>query len=104
MLTGTLGGETPAGSVLGLAHLLRDGPAAADFRILFPPDVSPAHTRVHAHTPISRDTHVWNTCIACVNICLNMDEHAHVYSMHLTRIRQLGHKFDFSLDFAGVHN
>lgn len=61
MLTGTLGGEKPAGSVLGLVHLLRDSPAAADFRILFPPGVSPAHKRVHAHTPTSIGTRMCGT-------------------------------------------
>lgn len=30
--------------------------------------------------------------------------HAGVYNIHLTYIRQLGHKFDFRLDFEGMYN
>lgn len=98
VLTGTLGGEKPTGSALEAVHLLRDRPAAAD--ILDPVSsrcVSCSHVCAYTST-----FHVWNRWIACINtseyVC------ACVYSIHLTYIRQLGHKFDFSLDFEETYN
>ena len=72
------------------------------FQTLCPPGVSHAHTCVLTRPHPQRH--------ACVEQMDSMHKHmseyvcACVHSIHLTYIRQLGHKFDFSLDFEGMYN